>query len=186
MKHTLTKKVILSSFLLSLISPFYVHETQAEVLDHSILHKDGSVTPPNVTPHKDIAEIEQPMELRDATNEQKNNKDTKTEGTLEHKTTDKAQATTKNELHSNEIKQDHTNANLINQETKSNVPQPNHYEHKEDMDINKTTEKQKQDKVLLPSTGVKENGFSIFMATVFLMMGSALLFKSIRSYLFIK
>lgn len=184
MKHTLTKKVILSSFLLSLISPFYVHETQAEVLDHSILHKDGSVTPPNVTPHKDIAEIEQPMELRDATNEQKNNKDTKTEGTLEHKTINKTQATTKNELHSNEIKHNNENGNLNNEETKRNVLQPNHYEHKADMDINKTTEK--QDKILLPSTGVKEDGFSIFMATVFLMMGSALLFKSIRSYLFIK
>ena len=63
------KKVLLSTALLMSVVQFSSQGANGEEIPHGILHKDGSFTEPNVFPHKDIAEVEEPKELEDATNE---------------------------------------------------------------------------------------------------------------------
>ena len=63
------KKVLLSTALLMTVVQFSSQGANGEEIPHGILHKDGSFTEPNVFPHKDIAEVEEPKELEDATNE---------------------------------------------------------------------------------------------------------------------
>ena len=61
------KKVLLSTALLMTVVQFSSQGVNGEEIPHGILHKDGSFTEPNVFPHKDIAEVEKPIELKDGT-----------------------------------------------------------------------------------------------------------------------
>lgn len=61
------KKVLLSTALLVTVVQFSSQGANGEEIPHGILHKDGSFTEPNVFPHKDIAEVEKPIELKDGT-----------------------------------------------------------------------------------------------------------------------
>ena len=61
------KKVLLSTALLMTVVQFSSQGANGEEIPHGILHKDGSFTEPNVFPHKDIAEVEKPIELKDGT-----------------------------------------------------------------------------------------------------------------------
>lgn len=63
------KKVLLTTALLMSVVQFSSQGANGEEIPHGILHKDGSFTEPNVFPHKDIAEVEEPKELEDATKE---------------------------------------------------------------------------------------------------------------------
>ncbi|PKI11985.1 hypothetical protein CW743_11030 [Staphylococcus shinii] len=131
----------------------YIPETQAEVLDHSILHKDGSFTPANVTPHKDITEVEQPMEFQDATKLDGIKNDNKSEEKILNKATDEA----KNGFDSNELNSEKPNSSLNYGETKNSLLKPDESKYSEVPNNNKVTENQQEDKIELPSTGVKGN-----------------------------
>ncbi|MFW2435597.1 hypothetical protein ACQ23P_09240 [Staphylococcus cohnii] len=61
------KKVLLSTALLMTVIQLSSQEVNGEEIPHGILHKDGSFTEPNVFPHKDIAEVEKLIELKDGT-----------------------------------------------------------------------------------------------------------------------
>lgn len=170
---------VLSTFLLSLVTISNIPETQAEVLDHSILHKDGSFTPANVTPHKDITEVEQPMEFQDATKLDGSKNDNKSEETILNKATDEA----KNGFDSNELNSEKPSSALNYGETKNSLLKPEESKYSEVPNIKKVTENQQEDKIELPSTGVKGNLNSPLVATVLLIIGSAFLFKGICSIL---
>lgn len=126
---------VLSSFLLSLVTLLYIPETQAEVLDHSILHKDGSFTPANVTPHKDITEVEQPMEFQDSTKLDGIKNDNKSEETILNKATDEV----KNKFDSNELKSERPNSSLNYGETINSLLNPDNSRYSEVPNINKVT-----------------------------------------------
>lgn len=170
---------VLSTFLLSLVTLSNIPETQAEVLDHSILHKDGSFTPANVTPHKDITEVEQPKAFQDATklDEIKNNN--KPEETIMNKYTDEA----KNGFDSNELNSEKPSSALNYGETKNSLLNPDESKYSEVPNKNKVTKNQPEEKIELPSTGVGGNLNSTLVAPVLLIIGSLFLFKGIYSIL---
>ncbi|WP_437750527.1 LPXTG cell wall anchor domain-containing protein [Staphylococcus shinii] len=170
---------VLSTFLLSLVTISNIPETQAEVLDHSILHKDGSFTPANVTPHKDITEVEQPMEFQDATKLDGIKNDNKSEEKILNKAADEA----KNGFDSNELNSEKPSSALNYGETKNSLLKPDESKYSEVPNNNKVTKNQQEDKIELPSTGVKGNLNSPLVATVLLIIGSAFLFKGICSIL---
>lgn len=172
-------KVVLSSFLISLVTLLNIQETQAEVLDHSILHKDGSFTPANVTPHKDITEVEQPKAFQDATKSDGIINNDKSEETILNNDTDEV----KNEFDLNGIKSEETSSALNYGEVKNSLSNPDENKYSEVPNINKVTENQQEDKMELPSTGVKGNLNSILVATVLFIIGNSFLFKGICSIL---
>lgn len=170
---------VLSTFLISLVTLSNIPETQAEVLDHSILHKDGSFTPANVTPHKDITEVEQPKEFQDATKSDGIINNNKSEGTILNKNADKV----KNEFDSNELKSEKPSSALNDGETKNSLLNPDESKYSKVPNRNKVTKNQQEEKIELPSTGVKGNLNSTLVATVLLSIGSLFLFKGICSIL---
>lgn len=182
MGKTLIKVVfnsVLSLFLIFLVTLLNIPETQAEVLDHSILHKDGSFTPANVTPHKDITEVEQPKEFQDATKSDGIINNNKSEGTILNKHADKV----KNEFDSNELKNEKPSSSLNYGERKNSLLNPDNSKYSEVPNINKITENQQEDTIELPSTGVKGNLNSTLVATALLIIGSLFLFKGVCSIL---
>ncbi|PTE67975.1 hypothetical protein BUY46_09895 [Staphylococcus devriesei] len=103
-------------------------------LDHGILHKDGTFTPPNVNPHYDILEVEDPIIPGDALNR--------------NVTSNKANHTTDNKAVSNT-----TNYNKLNSNNAmNNDNSSNHYEAKANTQPNALTHSAS----VLPNTGVTQ------------------------------
>ncbi|MCI2947590.1 LPXTG-motif cell wall-anchored protein [Staphylococcus caledonicus] len=110
-------------------------------LDHGILHKDGTFTPPNVNPHYDILEVEDPIIPGDALNR--------------NVTSNKANHTTDNNaVPTNNNVPNTTNYNKLNSNNAmNNDNSSNHYEAKANIQANASTHSAS----VLPNTGATQN-----------------------------
>ncbi|MBI5972553.1 LPXTG cell wall anchor domain-containing protein [Staphylococcus caledonicus] len=132
-------------------------------LDHGILHKDGTFTPPNVNPHYDILEVEDPIIPGDELNVKVKDSPTLVvedpinpgDALNRNVTSNKANHTTDNKAVSNNNNGSNTtNYNKLNSNNAmNNDNSSNHYEAKANTQPNALTHSAS----VLPNTGVTQS-----------------------------
>ena len=176
------KKVLLSTALLMTVVQFSSQGANGEEIPHGILHKDGSFTEPNVFPHKDIAEVEEPKELEDATKEFNHRYNSETSfhnNALNEKLKDKGVLNSKNPGGES----DRFNKNQNIDTSKNNDFSKFETEVKNTKNgVNHNTIK------ALPNTGMISDNrtLTIFLASISLIAGSLLLCKRVNFKVFQK
>ena len=173
------KKVLLSTALLMTVVQFSSQGVNGEEIPHGILHKDGSFTEPNVFPHKDIAEVEEPKELEDATNE------------FNHK------SNSETSLHNNAVNEKLKDEGVLN--PKNSGRESDRFNKNQNLDASKNNDFSKVNSEVknsvkhnaikeLPDTGtISDNRtLTIFLASISLIVGSLLLCKRINFKVFQK
>lgn len=146
------------------------------------MHKDGRFTEPNVFPHKDIAEVEEPKELEDATKE------------FNHK------SNSETSLHNNAVNEKYKNKGVLN--SKNPVGESDRFNKNQNLDTLKnnnfskfeTEVKNSKNSVkhnaikALPNTGMISDNriLTIFLASISLIAGSLLLCKRVNFKVFQK
>ncbi|MCI2940514.1 hypothetical protein ACQE30_10655 [Staphylococcus cohnii] len=161
------KKVLLSTALLMSVVQFSSQGANGEEIPHGILHKDGSFTEPNVFPHKDIAEVEEPKELEDATNE------------FNHK------SNSETSLHNNAVNEKLKDEGGLN--PKNPGAESKRFNKNQQLDASKNSVKHNAIKEL-PDTGMISDNrtLTIFLASISLIAGSLLLCKRVNFKVFQK